>query len=173
MLILYISGGTYSLKSTFHGNFYLLSDFLPEIWWEEIPNEILFVFWFDGWPGGSNPGFSSNKSTHYLLEHSDFTQELKFKSVKAWIDEKQSRYNYLVRSEGNTNSSEVFSTWKNDYLWSLLLITRLFRQNYQEIRIKIGQHISYKFISSDFKVLVYSLRNLFCTGRLCPTFGSR
>ena len=40
------------LWETFHGNFYLLSDFLPENW-------------------GSNPGFSSNKPTHYLLDHGD------------------------------------------------------------------------------------------------------
>ena len=35
----------------FHGNFYLLSEFLPEICWEEIAKEILFVFRFDVWPG--------------------------------------------------------------------------------------------------------------------------
>ena len=36
---------------TFHGNFYWLSEFLPEICWEEIAEEILFVFRFDVWPG--------------------------------------------------------------------------------------------------------------------------
>ena len=36
---------------TFHGNFYLLSKFLSEICWEEIAEEILFVFRFDVWPG--------------------------------------------------------------------------------------------------------------------------
>ena len=36
---------------TFHGNFYLLSEFFPEICWEEIAEEILFVFRFDVWPG--------------------------------------------------------------------------------------------------------------------------
>ena len=60
VLILYISGGTYSLKSTpsdiffeklFHGCFYLLSEFLSEICWPEIAEEILFVFCFDVWPG--------------------------------------------------------------------------------------------------------------------------
>ena len=64
VLILYISSGIYSLKltpnnrffwETFHNNFYLLSEFLPEIYW------------------GSNPDFSSNKPTHYLLDHGDFT----------------------------------------------------------------------------------------------------
>ena len=60
VLILYISGGTYSLKSipndrffwrNFSWQFYLLSQFLPEICWEEIAEEILFVFCFDVWPG--------------------------------------------------------------------------------------------------------------------------
>ena len=36
---------------TFHGNFYLLSEeFLPEICWEKIAEDILFVFCFDIWP---------------------------------------------------------------------------------------------------------------------------
>ena len=38
-------------RETFHDNFYLLSEFLPEICWEEIAEEILFVFGFDVWPG--------------------------------------------------------------------------------------------------------------------------
>ena len=36
---------------TFHGSFYLLSEFLPEICWEEIAEEILFVFRFVVWTG--------------------------------------------------------------------------------------------------------------------------
>ena len=36
---------------TFHGNFYILSEILPEICWEESAEEILFVFCFDVWPG--------------------------------------------------------------------------------------------------------------------------
>ena len=36
---------------TFHGNFIYFSEFLSEICWEEIAEEILFVFRFDGWPG--------------------------------------------------------------------------------------------------------------------------
>ena len=36
---------------TFHGNFYLLSDILPEICWAEIAEEILFIFYFDVWTG--------------------------------------------------------------------------------------------------------------------------
>ena len=36
---------------TFHGSFNSLSKFLPEICWEEIAEEILFVFCFDVRPG--------------------------------------------------------------------------------------------------------------------------
>ena len=35
----------------------------------EIAEKILFVFCFDVWPGGLNLGFTSNKSTHYLLDY--------------------------------------------------------------------------------------------------------
>ena len=53
VLILYVSGGTYGLKSTpndrifwetFHGSFNLLSEFLPEICWEEIAKEKYFTY---------------------------------------------------------------------------------------------------------------------------------
>ena len=66
VLILYINGETYCLKSTpndkffeqpFHGNFYFLSEFLPEICWEEIAEEILFVFCFDVWPRAQTLAF--------------------------------------------------------------------------------------------------------------------
>ena len=53
-LILYVSGWTYSLTSTsnnkfffetfFHGKFYLLPEFLLENCWEEIAEEIFFIF---------------------------------------------------------------------------------------------------------------------------------
>ena len=36
---------------TFSWQFYLLSEFFPEICWEEIAEEILFVFRFGVWPG--------------------------------------------------------------------------------------------------------------------------
>ena len=36
---------------TFHGNIYLLSEFLSESCWKEIAEELLLVFWFDVWPG--------------------------------------------------------------------------------------------------------------------------
>ena len=67
--------GPYSLKSTVNDKFfekfhYLLSEFLPE-----SAKEILFVFCFDVWPGGSNNDFTSNKPTrprrlHRVWSHS-------------------------------------------------------------------------------------------------------
>ena len=80
VLILYISGGAYSLKSTpndrfseklFMPIFYLLSEFLPDICCEKIVEEILFLFGFLCLAWGSNTGFSSNKPTPYLLDHGD------------------------------------------------------------------------------------------------------
>ena len=82
VIFLYISGAIYSLKSipndkfllrNFSRQFYLLPEFLLEICWEEIAEKILFrisVLISGLW--GSNPGFSSNKPTHYLLDHGDF-----------------------------------------------------------------------------------------------------
>ena len=56
VLILYISGGTYSLKSTPNDKFFekpfmavliYFSEFLPEICSEVIAEKILYVFYFD------------------------------------------------------------------------------------------------------------------------------
>ena len=55
---LYMSGGTYSLKSTPNDGLFeklfmavfIYSQFLPEICWEEIAEDILPVFCFDVWP---------------------------------------------------------------------------------------------------------------------------
>ena len=58
--------GTYSLTSTpndrffeklFHGSFYLLSEFLPEICWEKVAEEIFFIFHFWWLTLDTNPGF--------------------------------------------------------------------------------------------------------------------
>ena len=66
VLILYISSGTYSLKSTpndrffeklFIATLYQHSDFLPEICWEEIAEEMFFVFCFDIWLGARTLAF--------------------------------------------------------------------------------------------------------------------
>ena len=51
----------------------LLSEFLPEIFWEEIAEEIIFfhiLFWCLTW--FTNLGFISNEPTYYLLDYGDF-----------------------------------------------------------------------------------------------------
>ena len=69
----YISGEIYILKSipndrffleNFHSNYYSLSEFLQEICWEDIAEEILFciLFWCLAWD--SNRGFTLNKLTY-------------------------------------------------------------------------------------------------------------
>ena len=72
-LILQVSGEAYSLKSTpndkflrnfFMPGFYLLSEFLPEICWEEMAEEIFFHISFWCLTCDMNPGFKSNKPIH-------------------------------------------------------------------------------------------------------------
>ena len=50
-----------------------LSEFLPEICWEEIPEEIFFFhIWFRCLTWDTDLDFTSNKPTHYPLDYSDF-----------------------------------------------------------------------------------------------------
>ena len=60
---------TYSLKSTpndrffwetFDGNFIQHSEFLLEICWEEIGEDMLFIFCFDVWPGARTLALSQH-----------------------------------------------------------------------------------------------------------------
>ena len=53
VLILYISGETYSLKSTPNDRFFEkhFLQILLEIYWGEVAEEILFVFYFEYWRG--------------------------------------------------------------------------------------------------------------------------
>ena len=81
VLILYISGGTYSLKSTpndrfFEKLYYMAILFTLRVFARILlrgnrrKNTFCISFWFLAWD--SNTGFSSNKPTHYLLDHGDF-----------------------------------------------------------------------------------------------------
>ena len=55
----------------FHDTIYLHSEFLPEVRWEEIAEDIIFIsFWYLSWD--TNHGFPSNNATHYLLHYGDF-----------------------------------------------------------------------------------------------------
>ena len=76
--ISYVTGGNYSLTSTSNDRFlrnfswqvYLFTGFLPEIFF------IFHFFFFDDWPGIETQAFASNKTTHYILDHSDFISTL-------------------------------------------------------------------------------------------------
>ena len=59
---------------TFHDNFIYSQNFWPEICWEERNrrrNTFIISFWCLAWD--SNPGFSYNKPTHYLLDYEEFS----------------------------------------------------------------------------------------------------
>ena len=101
VLILYISGGTYSLKSTpndsfwetFHGNFIYYKSFCQKsAERNRRKNTSRIWFWCLTW--GSNPGSSSNKPTHYLLDHGDFRWWI-WRSKKFDI---QATYNLIIWS---------------------------------------------------------------------------
>ena len=74
VLILYMRVETYTLKSTlnytflrnFSWQFYLLSEFLPEIEFAEY--FFIFYFCWRSLTWGLNQGFTSNKPIHYLLD---------------------------------------------------------------------------------------------------------
>ena len=59
---------------------YLLSEFLSEICYDEIAEELfLFSFWCLTWD--TNPGFTSNKQTHYLLDYGDYVVTLVYNKI--------------------------------------------------------------------------------------------
>ena len=78
-LILYVSGWTYSLTSTpkdrFLRNFLMAALFTLRVFARNLlrgnrrRNTFRIFIWRLAW--GSNPGFSSNKPTHYILDHGD------------------------------------------------------------------------------------------------------
>ena len=78
VLILYISGGTYSLKSIPNDRFFeklfmailftLHTVFARNLLRGNRRRKILFVFRFDVWPGTRTLAFASNEPTHYLLD---------------------------------------------------------------------------------------------------------
>ena len=58
----------------FHGSFFLIysQSFCQKSAEKKSPKKYFFLFCFDVWLGGSNPGYSSIKPRHYLLDHGDF-----------------------------------------------------------------------------------------------------
>ena len=78
---------------TFHGSFLIYSQsFCQKSAERKSPKKYYFVdcFWCLAW--GSNPGFTSNKSTHYLLDYSNF--------MKAFIN--------LLMVNGHCRKSRTF-----------------------------------------------------------------
>ena len=79
--VLYISGGTYSLKSTPNDRFFeklfmavliILRVFARNLLrGNRRRNTFRILFWCLDW--GSNPGLPSNKTTLYILDHGDFS----------------------------------------------------------------------------------------------------
>ena len=68
---------------------YLLSEFLPEICWAEIAEEIVFIFHCGDWSGIRTQSFASNKPTHYILDHGDFNEICEILiSIMAFTQEK-------------------------------------------------------------------------------------
>ena len=80
VLILYISSGTYCLKSTTNDRFF--EKLFMVIWFtlrvfarnllrgNHRRNTFCILFWCLAWD--SNLGFTSNKPTHYLVDYGDF-----------------------------------------------------------------------------------------------------
>ena len=68
----------------FSCQFLLLSKFLPEIWWEEIAEEIFFHI-------SLNRGLTCHKPTHYLLDHYYNTFRILFWCL-AWVSTFSNRY---------------------------------------------------------------------------------
>ena len=84
VLILYISGGTYSLKSTANDRFFeklfMTIIITVRVFARNLlrgnrrRNTFRILFWCLAC--GSYPGFTSNKPTHYLLDYGDFVFNL-------------------------------------------------------------------------------------------------
>ena len=127
-LILYISGGTYSLKSTPNDRFekfFMAILFTLRVFARNLlrgnrrRNIFRISFWCLTW--GSNPGFSSNKPTHCLLDHDDFRdkpetidalkgniREIQLRTIdnvlKNWTD----RVGYYMASRGSHLNEIIF-----------------------------------------------------------------
>ena len=126
-----MNGGTYRLTSTpndrflrnfFIAGFILLSEFVTEICWEEVAEEILFIIHFWWLTRDTNPGFSSNKPTHYILDHGDFFSfalSLKKRNVKLHIKKEQKFRSETMSESKFENNGNFLNTPR---MYSLLYI---------------------------------------------------
>ena len=137
VLILYISGGTYSLKSTpndkFFEKLFMAILFTLRVFARNLlrgnrrRNSFRISFWNLAWD--SNPVFSSNKPTHYLLDHGDFRNYTlhKYWSSNPW---KKSdvcigfiRMSYEVHKNYHMNFRFPSFGWRNGNRWIHIAFT--------------------------------------------------
>ena len=89
VLILYISDGNYNLMSTLNERFFeklfmailfTLRAFVRNLLrGNRRRNTFRILFWCLAW--GSTPGLTSNKPTHYLLDHGDFNTHITYTHI--------------------------------------------------------------------------------------------
>ena len=122
VLILYISGGTYCLKSTQNDRFseklFMAILFTLRVFARNRRrNTFRISLWCLAW--GSNPGFSSDKPTHYLLGHGDFVKSAARKLPKKCV--------YLfINYNTITNYIVIIYELSNfDYVLSIVSQTRV------------------------------------------------
>ena len=150
-LILYISGGTNSLKSTPNDRcFEKLSIAIlflrPEFFATNLlrgnrrRNTFRISFWCLAW--GSNPGFKSNKPTRYLLNHSDLNCPIVFilQRIKEFLS-----FPMKQKEERNQTNLVIFTNFErtikkkrllNETLWSV--ITPFFPRISTEYRMQLS-----------------------------------
>ena len=101
---LYISGGTYSLKSTPNDRFeklFMAILFTLRIFARNLlrgnrrRNTFRISFRCPAWD--SNPGFSSNKPTHYLLDQGDFKVNGSTKFFKTILSDDYVDVEFVIR----------------------------------------------------------------------------
>ena len=67
---------------TFSWHVYLLSEFLPEICWEKIAEDVFFfIFRFDDWPDIWTRALTSNKPIYYLLGQFELNFRYRIRNV--------------------------------------------------------------------------------------------
>ena len=105
VLILYISGGTYCSKSTpnernFSRQFYSLSRVFARnlLRGNHRRNTFRISFWCLAWD--LNPGFSPNKSTHYLLDDGDLITNILIKFRPSQRKLSYQKGYFIFRSKG-------------------------------------------------------------------------
>ena len=150
---------------------------MPEICWEEIA-EKNFIFHFSFWCliWYTNPGFKSNKPTHYPLDYSDFTErnksiywdllEIYLRNKGNWLEIARKCCTQFGRREGPVYASLLLKFVKlvsSD--WSCSAYTRKYRTcdwkcawesiNMNHLSFSIIEHFKHQFLSDFVKRSLY------------------